>query len=167
LRSTRQAEIEDEREHPRRVELARRDADQLAKALAAAEELAGDRARHDAHGADLQPGEDLGRPVGSFILMSVCIRLAPIVLNSIRSFSSGSMQARGGADDDGEGGDEGGQRDLGFDAEAEPGHEQRREGDLRHGVDRHQVGHHGALAEGVSPTSTPSEKPIAMASAKP
>lgn len=36
-----QADVEDQREHPRRVELRGRDPDELAEALAAAQELAG------------------------------------------------------------------------------------------------------------------------------
>src|SRR5690606_29502892 len=57
-----QAQVEDQREHPRRVELRGGDADQLAEALAAAEELAGDGAGHDAHRADLEAGEEMRQP---------------------------------------------------------------------------------------------------------
>jgi hypothetical protein len=38
--------------------------------------------------AIFRPVKICGRPVGSFILNSVCSRLAPMVLNSMRAFSS-------------------------------------------------------------------------------
>ena len=97
--------------------------------------------------AIFSPVKICGRPVGSFSLISVCHRLAPMRLEQHARVLVGGMQAGGRADDDRERGDEGGQRDLRGDAEAEPGDEQRREGDLRHGVDGHEIGHHGALAE--------------------
>src|SRR5690606_41922144 len=46
------------------------------------------------------------------------------------------------------GGDEGGKRQLGEDAESEPREEERCEGHLRNGVDRYEIGQQRPLAEG-------------------
>src|SRR5512138_2401745 len=105
-----QAQVEDQREHPRRIELRGGDANQLAEALAAAEELAGDGAGHDAHRADLEAGEEMRQPGRQLHLPQRLPAARPHGLEQHARVLVGGMDARGGADHDGEGGDEGGER---------------------------------------------------------
>src|SRR5215207_6479105 len=67
-RQSKQSEVYDQREHAWRIELSRRNADQLAETLAAAQKFAHHRADDDEHGGILQAGEEMGHPDGKLQL---------------------------------------------------------------------------------------------------
>jgi hypothetical protein len=79
-------------------------------------------------------------------LRKVCRAGARIERKSF-AWSAFAGESRGRVDEQREERDERGERDLGPDAETEPRHQDRRERDLRGGVDRHEERHDDQPAE--------------------
>ena len=106
-----------------------------------------DRAGHDADRGDLQTGEEVRQPGRKLELDQRLPAARTHGLEQHAGVLVGGVKAGRGSHHDRERRDERSERDFRRNAEAEPGDEDRREGDFRHRVDRDEIRHDRPLAE--------------------